>query len=245
MLVTLLALLTASCQVLCTGQERPRPPHSPAGSKSPSPSHSKSASPPHEPQGTKLFGVVLHEGPKQPARSEHPNQSLHTHRAHQGQTPAQHTQSIPSHVPTHAVRMHSIQHLKSTPSPQFKRLGRIGAELHPAPMKPMRRPVVSESSSPKQRVKWWQKAGGKPARPHGAGPHYEEHKKYREKKKSENKQEKHTDEHPSGHQQHPPKGGGPGSPGAGSSVVGKRRLEDSEYPQAFRPTRCMFRVNDE
>lgn len=70
---------------------------------------------------------------------------------------------------------------------------------------------------------WWQKPGGTPRAPSGKGKLYEAQRKYRERKKLQ-KQGKQMDDHPSGpHHQHP-KGGGPGSPSAGSQAVSKRQF---------------------
>ena len=66
-------------------------------------------------------------------------------------------------------------------------------------------------------------------RPQGTGPRFEEQRDAREKKKQRKiLQGQHADQHPSGH----PKGGGgrrPGSPGAGTHAVSKRKLAGTEY----------------
>lgn len=50
---------------------------------------------------------------------------------------------------------------------------------------------------------------------------YESDRRYREKQKLKKQMQQLKDKHSSGHQQHPPKGGGPGSPGAGSHAISK------------------------
>lgn len=219
-----LALCATTFQVLCTGTQRPGRSLDPAGSRSPSPSRPKPTSPARNAQGVKLFGVVIHEAPKEPVRLEHPSQSQtpHIHAADPGRTSKHTSQSTASRSPAHGTHAHPLIHLEQPkPIPRLKRLGSFVAGLHPGDAAPSKRPAQT-------RAKWWQKEGGKPARPHGSGPFYEEQKKYREMKKAEKQQGKHTDDHPSVHQQQPPKGDGPGSPGAGSNMVGKRRLIDTE-----------------
>lgn len=84
--------------------------------------------------------------------------------------------------------------------------------------KPARGPM------PGTRPAWWNQAGGRPRRQSGTGHRYEEKKAYNEKQKLLKKQQQGfpPSEH---HEQHPKPGGprGPGSPGAGSHAVSKRR----------------------
>lgn len=64
------------------------------------------------------------------------------------------------------------------------------------------------------RTTWWKQAGGVPPKRQGSSPQFETKRKYREKQKLKSLGH-HVDQHPSGHQQHPPPRGG--SPGGGSS----------------------------
>lgn len=220
------------------------------GSRSPSPS---GGAPSPKSSSTGLLEDIVRQSQKRPASSSRPTGSFEqplpkvakpaafassasVQPIYQHQTTSSshslhsHPQIHPTHLghsthtnlPAHAAHAHSIDHPQSAPSPQLKGLRQIGAGLHPAEVVPGKRPA-RVGLPEKQKVKWWQKAGGKPANPRGTGPFYETQRRYREMKKLQKAQGKHMDEHPSGHHPHTPKGGGPGSPGAGSHAISRRR----------------------
>lgn len=177
--------------------------------------HAQTAAARPAPSGPSAF--VQHHHQHQPV---YPSQSAHGHpQTH----PARPSQSTPSFQTADTAHAHPAVYSESTPHPQLKGLGRIAAELRPVPVVPGKR-IRRVGPPQKQKVKWWMKPGGKPANQRGTGPFYESQRRLREMKKLAKAQGKHTDERPSDHPWHPPKGGGPGSPGAGSHAVSKRRL---------------------
>lgn len=199
------------------------------GSQPPSPSRNKGKAPAHETgpshqvHSVRLFGVNVTPGkPSSPGRPNHFNQA--------------HTAHPPSH---------------SSPHPQTKQPGRLGHLIpdmgsdqfsYKRIANPMGRPKkgtyvapgirrprrkAGSSSEPKSKEPWWKKKGGTPNIQGGTHRWYNTSRNRRERQKLE-KQAGPVSEHPSGHQHHQG-GGGPGSPGAGSHAVSKRRLRGHEY----------------
>lgn len=243
--IYVLLLLFFSCHFLCADANEP-PQELRArgsGSRSPSPSRSTGKAPMQAAPSTGLLDDIVKHVVARPATSTHASHSTeghslqatpgHTH-PHALSTPTHQTQSTP---PTHTHPHHYVSHSQPPSLPRLPRLGHLAAQLQPAPTKegPRKRPkpkrlppgVKAPPRSDKGTGKgkatgrgtWWKKSGGTPVVRQGASSRYESNKKYRENKKLR-EQGLHTDEHPSAH---PPHGGGPGSPGAGSHAVSRKR----------------------
>lgn len=206
------------------------------GAKSPSPTHSKEKAPAHEGPSVRLFGVNVTPGHK-PVLSPHSKQSPNL-----PYEQSDHSSSS-RHAPVvhHPAPLHSHETGKHSGS-----LGHLVAGLQPhppqRPANPPRRPgrpkgaknipksvkaseaLTARPARTAKGQKWWKTAGGTPSASksaHGTSDRYERQKRYRERKKL-GLVGKPLDEHPTKHHQHPP--GGPGSPGAGSHAISKRRL---------------------
>lgn len=251
-------LLVAFCQAACQGREGPRLCSRGSGSRSPSPSRWGGQGSTHESTG--LLGDIVRQGTKRPATPHQASHSTHIQAAHSSQPthpPPAHTSQLPHPHPAHSgqpAQAHPAHQLQSTPAqvrpkkrpynrrpkpttdtaPKHQplpRLGQLVAGLHSVPYS-RKAPVHDVLPQTQQHTNrsWWKKPGGRPPSQIGTGTKYEEGKKYREAKKLK-MQKEHLDGHPSGHQHHPPQGGGPGSPGAGSHAVAKRRL--SRFHQLY------------
>lgn len=99
----------------------------------------------------------------------------------------------------------------------------VGRPRKPAkePKPPKEPRLPKPKGRPGPRDPWWKKSGGKPMASPGTGKQYEIGHRFRERQKAKQAQGQHHDDHPPfGHQ--PPKGEGPGSPGAGSHAVTRR-----------------------
>lgn len=151
-----------------------------------------------------------------------PSQFAHTHTA-RPQVSSPHVAHPPPPHPS-GGSSHSHVHEKDRDAVN---LGHLVANLHPKGPKPRSRnrkgteagKGKGSGNHPNHPTgQWWKKAGGTPRVQRGTGQDYVQAKRYREKIKAKKleSQGKHTDQHPSGPQG---KGGGPGSPGAGSQAV--------------------------
>lgn len=200
------------------------------------------------PAPTGLLQDIVHQAQARPAShlhpgqaaaihsTSHPSHALHVHpQAHPTyQSPM--TQAHPSQHP-HASHQADTDTQGHSPSQehQFRRLGQLVAGLRPAGSKPYKRPARSAGSdgatgseaAKKTRGPWWNRKNSGPNKPKGTAKDYETQRRWRERDKIRKAQAKQLGQHPAGHQQHPPKGGGPGSPGAGSQAVRKRGPTDS------------------
>lgn len=202
-------------------------------SRSPSPSSPRSKSPPHEAHSTRLFGVNVHpsHAKSPPREAAHPMRLFGVN-----VTPGK--PASPSHA-THSTHTGS-----SHSTPEHPKLANVkhvlaGLYVHPSKLKrPAASTAIDASKKPKsteetEKQAWWKKEGGRPTvrRPMGTGPRYEQQRDAREKKK-QILREQQAGLHSAGHPPYFQKGGGgrgPGSPGAGTHAVSKRRLATVEY----------------
>lgn len=199
--------------------------------------------------GSGMLEDIVHQAMRRPTSAAHESQQTHPHTLH----PSHATHSLAAAHQGHLSQaVHSRHGLSShATSESSGTLDHVVAGLHggsrknhdqalkpkkqssdivkpkkPADVKPSthgpQRPET-RGSGKHPKGPWWLKPGGTPRGAAGTGKLYESQRKYREKKKLE-KQGKQADGHPSGPHRQSPKGGGPGSPSAGSQAVSKRRL---------------------
>ena len=220
-----LLLLICTCQIFCTAEghiSELRVRGSPRGSGSKSPSHSGSGGQRSPPRTIRLFGVDISQSAKRPASPGHTNAATHSHPAHSsasthaaGSTSG-HTRKVELNYPK------SLAPPRKRPSKEYKEwAGRLRGSLATGMPGPKIKPV------PEQKP---QKSGRKKmGRPPGNSGRYEANRKYYQRKKLKKLAEQ-ASNNPSGHHEHPPKGGkegsggSPGSPGAGTHAVSKRRV---------------------
>lgn len=223
-LFLLMAALTSDSLVLQAYEDdlAVRTSGSGSDSRSPSPSRTRGKTPAQEGHSTRLFGVEVSEGnkhkthstklfgvnltPGKPASPAHSSHSTHSHSTQEIHSPASHS----------SVQGQHPHHLSDARSANLAQLGKNPKNFRQR----------GEKKEPQEA--WWKKKGGKPRATQGLGPRYEIQKKYREKQKI--KKIGQFLAQPSFEHHRPPKGdNGPGSPGAGSHAVSRRRLRESEY----------------
>lgn len=197
--------------------------------KTPSPARSHEQAPAHEDHSVRLFGVTM-----APGRPVSASDSSHLPAVHPSQSTA-----------PHATHQDNAGSSRSHPQGKLlSRLGHLAAEFQPVRFTRKTKINQPKSTTASQEVgqgpqtaagkpkrgspggHWWAKAGGRPASqrvPNGLGPKAQSKYKQQLKLKGPGK---FPDEHPS-KGQHPRKGGGPGSPGAGSHAVSKRDTADT------------------
>lgn len=218
-----------------------------SGSRSSSPSSPKGKAPAHQDEYTGLLGDVVRQGQRKPATS-HPTGLLEdvVHQATARRPSHGHaSHSLPVHLSAHQNQVPHTPpahpkkpNYSSRPDPGHEehggRLGHIVAGLRPLSFHPRKASKqkthdlgVSGAKSAEEaqslsKMKWWKRPQSRPPAQYGTDKYYETRKRWREKKKEKKaKGLEPPAEHPSNQQKHPP--GGPGSPGAGSHAVGRRR----------------------
>lgn len=195
------------------------------GSKPPSPSKpngkgpAHESHPAHEGHSVRLFGVQV--APGKPSGPGHPSHTTQSHSAHPSGHPIQH-----AHTPTLGRLVPDMGSDKYAHKRVSNPVGRPRKGTADTRVPSRKEVAAMKTSEPKTKEKWWNKKGGTPNIQGGTHKWYSAQRKYREKKKLE-KQGGPVSEHPSGH--HPHGGGGPGSPGAGTHAVSKRRLAAWAY----------------
>lgn len=212
-----------------------------SGSKPSSSSNPKGNSPTDGQKSVRLFGVDLHPSQSSAARQKpvrlfgtnvHPAKSpAHESTSHSPRQPAS---SVHLSQTAHDHQMHPV----SGPTKRPGQLGHLVAGMkqqdsfHRRP-KQTKRPTDAvqtpeEKAQNKFVGKWYNRPNSRPNLQLGQSKYYETRKRYREKQKQKKLEAQGShDQHPSGH--HQQGGRGPGSPGAGSHAVSKRRLPQSGY----------------
>lgn len=224
-------LLSPIRRTLCASANQLETALHPRGSPSrtTSPSRPRGKGPAHDTHSTRLFGVNIHPNHANPPPHQAHSTRLFGVNVTPGKptSPSHTTESSPHSSPEHP-KLPNMRHVVA------------GLYVHPSKLKrPGPNTPTDASKKPKSTVKteerepWWKKEGGRPTvrRPLGTGPRYEQQRNAREKKK-QLLQEQQAGLHSSGHPQYFHKGGGgrgPGSPGAGTHAVSKRRLATVEY----------------
>lgn len=212
------------------------------GPKPPLPSHAISNAPAHGNPSLRLFGVNLTPGHKstspthstnsRPSHSAQQRVSVSEHSAHSahmaGARPQTGTKQ-PGQLSHLVEGLHPIRVDRSPRVPNTHVPGRKPGRPLGSKNKPKSDIVLVKPVRPAKGAKWWNTVGGRPNPPpaaDGAGRRYESQKKRYERKKLKQAGNL-PDEHPNKHKHHQP--GGPGSPGAGSHAVSKRRLQEGKY----------------
>lgn len=153
----------------------------------------------------------------------HPAQLAHNSATHPEGTP----QSPPKSKEAGNLR-HLVEGLRSVPAKPRRPVGRPRKAItefqapkkQPGENSQMHAPPTKKPLGTPKRGPWWKQEGGTPGVQRGTAKYYDINRRYREKKKLM-KQGKQADQHPPGPHHQPPKGGGPGSPSAGSQAVSK------------------------
>lgn len=257
----LVLLLVSSCRTLFIGSDRSSRLMLPRGS-SRSPSPTEGSSGPHHQPSSGLLSDNLAQGIKKSASSSsRASGTTQTHSVHLSQStgvhPIQARPGPPATVSQIDAKTFTSKRLGLLGASLQKPAAKVvsaqktakgnkkpaaGLSLEQSAegaTKPSRKRIRPASMSPprkaekKPHVPWWQQAGGLPLRSKGTSPRLEEGRKWREQQRLRKATKNSPDisEHPQGHQH--PKGGGPGSPGAGSHAVSKRTSRAAEWRHKF------------